>query len=130
MAQRGGRRAGAGRPAGSGWKPRVAALRAGTVQKMQAIVTAEVDPLTVVAGWILDENLDREFRLQAASVALPFLYPRLSASSVDARVQTTTIDATKLVERLNERLERLAPAEPPAVTIEAASVEPVEADPE
>lgn len=122
----GGRRKGAGRPAGTGWKPRVATLRKDTVEKMQQIIASDADPLTVVAGWVVNEGLSMETRLSAAAVCLPFLYPKLSASTVDARVTTTTVDATRLIERLNERLERLA-AEPVPV-IDAKPAEPDEGD--
>lgn len=113
---RGGRRNGAGRPAGSNWKPKVSALRSETVKKMTAIVTGDDDPLTTVANWVTDPTLDKEFRLSAAAVALPYLYPRLSASSVDARMTVAKVDSTDLLRRLDERLSRLA--QPPIIEVQ------------
>ena len=103
----GGRRAGAGRPAGSGWKPAVSALRVETVEKMKQIVGSENDPLSCVVGWVLDDSLAIETRLSAAHVALPFLYPRLNASTVDTRNVTVKVDATAVLERLTHRIERM-----------------------
>jgi hypothetical protein len=112
----GGRRNGAGRPAGSGWKPetkiirpKITALRAETVAKQAAIIGGETDPLTVVSNMVLDPSLDVGTRLSAAAVCLPYLYPRLSASQIDARVTTTKVDSADLLRRLDERLTRLAP---------------------
>ena len=129
---RGGRRNGAGRPAGTSWKsetklirPKISALRAETVQKQAAIVGAETDPLTVVSNMVLDTTLDVGTRLSAAAVALPYLYPRLSASQVDARITSVKIDSADLLKRLDERIAKIgqaptldATAEPPPLAIE------------
>ena len=106
----GGRRAGAGRPAGSGWRPAVASLRIEAVEQMQAIVGSERDPLAVVVSMACDETLDRQLRLGACSIALPYLYPRLSASTVAASHVVTKVDAGELLARLAERIGKLAPA--------------------
>ena len=95
----GGRRAGAGRTAGSGWKPAVSALRTETVEKMQAIVGSERDPLSVVVDWVLDDTLDIQTRLSAAHIFLPFLYPRLNSTSVDARHLTVHVDGRAVLEQ-------------------------------
>ena len=124
--KRGGKRVGAGRKPGSGWNEKVKAFRSDVVTKQHAIVESPNDPLSTVASWILDPALEMEFRLSAANVALPYLYPRLSASSVDARVSVATVDSTDLLKRLDERLARLAQPQhvepltidqPPAITI-------------
>lgn len=104
---RGGRRTGAGRPNGSAWKPKVSAMRAETVQKMHAIIAREDDPLSVVVGFVLDPNLDVNTRMSAASIALPYLFPKLSASTVDSRTTITHVDAGALLERLDERIAKL-----------------------
>ena len=111
----GGRRSGAGRPPGTGWKPeakvlrpKITELRAETVAKQAAIVGAETDPLTVVANMVLDPSLDIGTRLSAANTCLPYLYPRLSASQVDARMTVTKVDSAELLHRLTERIERVA----------------------
>ena len=103
----GGRRNGAGRPTGSRWKPAAKALRADAVEKALAVVNAGNDPLTVVSGWVMDTSLDMNFRLSAASVALPYLYPRLSASQVDAKLTVTKVDSTDLLRHLDERIAKL-----------------------
>jgi hypothetical protein len=78
----GGRRAGAGRPSGSGWKPHVASLRVAAVEQMQEIVGSDRDPLAVVIAMACDMTLDKQTRLGAAAIALPYLYPRLAASGL------------------------------------------------
>ena len=123
----GGRRAGAGRPAGSGWKPAVSALRTETIEKMQAIVGSDRDPLSVVVDWVLDDTLDIQTRLSAAHICLPFLYPRLSSTSVDARNLTVHVDSRAALERLTSRIERLAPTiegELPRSSAETAEIGP------
>jgi hypothetical protein len=105
---RGGRRAGAGRPPGSGWKPTVAAMREETIAQMRSIVGSDTDPLMMVVNMALDANLDAQTRLGAASIALPFLYPRLSATQVDARTTVVKIDGAALMDRITARLEHIA----------------------
>src|SRR3954462_6518222 len=78
MAGRGGRRPGAGRPTGSAWKPKVSAMRVTSMNKMRRIVSAERDPLSVVVGFVLDDGMDINTRLTAASICLPYLFPKLS----------------------------------------------------
>ena len=72
----GGRREGAGRPPGSAWRPVVRALRVETVQQMQRVVEADRNPLTVLVDWVLDEGMDIQARLSAASIVMPYLFPR------------------------------------------------------
>jgi hypothetical protein len=121
---RGGRRAGAGRPPGSGWKPAVSAMREETIERMKSIVGSDRDPLSVVVDMVLNDDLDVQTRLGAASIALPFLYPRLSATTVDARSTVVKIDGNALIEKLNARLERLA--EVPVGIIEGVAADAVE----
>jgi len=109
---RGGRRPGAGRPTGSAWKPKVSAMRAETVQKMHRIVASERDPLSVIVGFVLDEELDVNTRMNAASIVLPYLFPRLSASTVDTKHTVTHVDAGALLDRLDQRIEKLRAPEP------------------
>lgn len=105
----GGRRAGAGRPTGSGWKPHVANLRVAAVEQMQAILGSDRDPLAVVVGIACDPNVDQQTRLGAAAIALPYLYPRLSATQVQATHTTVKVDPSQLLDRIAERVARLAP---------------------
>ena len=112
----GGRRTGSGRKAGSGWKPHVANLRVAAVEQMQSIVGSERDPLAVVVEMACDANLDRQTRLGAAAIALPYLYPRLSATTVQATHLTAKVDPAQLIERLADRISRIGAA---TMTIEA-----------
>ena len=105
----GGRRAGAGRKAGSGWKPHVANLRVAAVEQMQSIVGSQRDPLAVVVEMACDPTLDRQTRLGAAAIALPYLYPRLSATTVQATHLTAKVDPAQLIDRLAERISRINP---------------------
>lgn len=118
---RGGRRDGAGRPKGSLWKPATAAFRADAVERCAAIVN-EQDPLSVVAAMVLDTSLGIGIRLSAANTCLPYLYPKLSSSSVDARVTHMKIDSTDLVKRLDDMIARTVPATA-APVIEAPPVQ-------
>jgi hypothetical protein len=105
----GGRRPGAGRPKGSIWKPAVATLRTAAIEKMQSIVGSDRDPLAVVVEMACDPEEDKQLRLSAASVALPYLYPRLSATQVQATHTTVKVAPTQLLDRIAERVARLAP---------------------
>jgi hypothetical protein len=103
----GGRRSGAGRPAGSGWKPAVAAMRTTAAERLTTIVGGSRDPLELVLNIAADDGQDTQTRLQACAIALPFLYPKLSATQVDARHTTVNVDASALLDRLNEKISRL-----------------------
>jgi hypothetical protein len=116
----GGRRKGAGRPAGSGWRPAVSEMRTAAAEQLVAVVGSERDPLSIVLSFACNESLDVQTRLGACSIALPFLYPRLSATQVDARHTVQKIDSADLLQRLDERLAKLAAP----VTIEASATEP------
>lgn len=120
--QHGGRRPGAGRPPGTAWRASVSAMRTETIEKMRQIVASDHDPLSEVVSWIFDDRLDIQIRLGAASVALPFLYPRLSATTVDARHSVVKIDSNELLGRIADRIARLA--SPASGTIEATVTEP------
>lgn len=43
----GGKRAGAGRPAGSGWRPTVAAMRMAAVEHVHDVVGGDTDPRAI-----------------------------------------------------------------------------------
>lgn len=115
----GGRRTGAGRPTGSGWHPKVRQMREETIVKMAEIVRGDRDPLTVMVDFALDETLDVPTRMSAASIVLPYLYPRLSATRVDARVTSVNVDAAMVMEKLNARIEKLAQDRPVQIEAEA-----------
>jgi hypothetical protein len=109
---RGGRRLGAGRPSGNAWKPRLTEMREQTVQKLNRIVASESDPLSVLIGFVGDENLDVGTRMNAAAIALPYLFLKLSEMRIDSQTTVTHVDAGQLMEKLNDRIERMASAPP------------------
>jgi hypothetical protein len=120
---RGGRREGAGRPHGSGWRPSITNLRLEAVEQLTAIVGSDKDPLAVVVAMACDETLDRATRLGACSIALPYLYPKLSATTVQATHVTARIDAGELLDRIAERISRQSN---PLVTVDGTATEPLE----
>jgi hypothetical protein len=105
---RGGKRAGAGRPKGTGWLPAAKKLRGATVTRLRAIVGSDKDPLNQVVDMVLSDELDVKIRLEAAAICLPFLYPKLSATTVDSRSTVVRVDGDALIDKINARLERLA----------------------
>jgi hypothetical protein len=113
MADRhGGRRQGSGRPSGSAWKPRVSEMRADTVRKMHKLIAGENDPLSVLVNFSLDENLDVGTRMNAAAIALPYLFPKLSEMRIDNKTTITSVDGNALLERISERIEKLGASTP------------------
>ncbi len=113
---RGGRRNGAGRPPGSRWKPATKVLRQDAVEKAAKIVNNGDDPLSVVCGWVMDTKItDMDFRLRAAACVLPYLYPRLSATQIDAKITNVNVDAAQLIAKLSDRFERLVTEPTPLI---------------
>jgi hypothetical protein len=123
----GGKRLGAGRKPGSGWKAKIGALRDETITRMTSIVSADQDPLSVIVGMVMDTELSVELRQSAAGIALPYLYPRLSAMTVDQRTTTVKIDGNALIDKLNLQIERLTEAPNAASIIDAAIADEAEA---
>lgn len=117
----GGRRAGAGRPPGSRWKPAVIEMRAASAERKAAIIDSDRDPLLFLVETVFDETIDYSTRLAAAAIAVPYLHPRLSATQVQANHTVTRIDAGQLLERIAARIERLA--SPAAIDVAAEPVE-------
>jgi hypothetical protein len=112
---KGGRRAGAGRPSGSGWTSAVSGMRVAAAEQLVSVVGSETDPLRIVLAIAADPTADVQIRLGAASIALPYLYPRLSATTVNATNTNINVDAASLLDRLDERISRLGKTEPPPV---------------
>jgi len=108
----GGRRLGAGKPSGALYKPRLTEMREQTVSKLNRIVASEKDPLSVLVGFVGDENLDVGTRMNAASIALPYLYPKLSEMRIDSKTTITSVDGNALLERISERIEKLGASTP------------------
>lgn len=89
--------------------------------KRLAILEGGKDPLEVLMQIAADETQETSFRIQAAIGAAPYVYPKLSTQLV-ATVQTSgQIDAGALLDRLSDRLGRLAAPQP--ALIEGAAVE-------
>jgi hypothetical protein len=109
---RGGKREGAGRKAGDGWKaPKPATLREASRQTVAKIFRDGGDPLSVVCEIALDAANEPTLRIEAAKAALPFLYPRLSAvvtASIDPnKAGGGGVTAAAMARRLNDKLAAL-----------------------
>src|SRR3954471_22497274 len=108
----GGRRTGAGRHPGTGWTAAVTQMRSTAAERLTTVVGTSRDPLEIALAIAADETQDTATRLGACSIVLPFIYPKLSATQVDARHTTVNIDAGALLDRLDERIEKLRAPEP------------------
>jgi hypothetical protein len=108
----GGRRSGSGRPHGTGWTSAVASMRVAAAEQLVSVVGSETDPLSIVLAIAADPATDVQTRLGACSIALPYLYPRLSATTVSATNTNINVDAGALLDRLDQRIERLRAPEP------------------
>jgi hypothetical protein len=125
----GGRRAGAGRPPGTGWTAAVTEMRATAAQRLTGVVGGSRDPLEIALNIAADETQDTQTRLGACSIVLPFIYPRLSATQVDARHTTVNVNAADLLDRLDARIEKLrAPEQPPMLEAVPAADDGDDAD--
>lgn len=117
----GGKREGSGRKAGAAWRPEARALRAEAREKLAAIVGSSRDPLEFVCALATDPEQDVALRLSAASIALPYLHPRLSAmASVTAKVPDGA-DPQAVLDTVLNRIARLAP--PPTIDAECEPAE-------
>jgi hypothetical protein len=99
----------------------VTELRAAAAEKLATVIGSANDPLAVVIDAACNEDLDIATRLGAASIALPYLYPRLSATQVSATVTTIKTDHGAVLDRLAERIERLVG--PPAIDGEVSEAD-------
>jgi hypothetical protein len=84
MRHSGGKRQGAGRPAGPAWKPAIAAMRASVVDRLQEAIGGENDPLAIALSIAADVKQPVEIRLGACNIAIPVMYPKLRATTVQA----------------------------------------------
>ena len=106
----GGRRAGAGRPSGSGWKPAIIKMRAVSAEQKAQIIGSDRDPMRFLVDMVWDESVDLQTRLSAAAIVVPYLHPRLSATQVHKDVgdpntavlilSTDPIEAAQTYQRL------------------------------
>ena len=103
MAGWGGKRAGAGRkPGPTGMTP----LRNIVQERIISLITEGRDVLDVAVQFAFDESLPPNFRLEAASVALPYIHPRLSAQTVEATTMHLHVGGAGLAMRTALLLER------------------------
>jgi hypothetical protein len=99
----------------------VTELRTVAVERRTAIAASDRDPLNFLIDTVWDESIDRNTRLSAAAIVLPFLHPKLSSTTVSASHTVTKIDAAQLLDRIADRIARLA--QPAAIDAEAAPAE-------
>jgi hypothetical protein len=114
----GGKRPGAGRKSGTAWQgktPRPQPIRQMANARVREVLTSANDPIAVLIDIANDSSVDVQVRVQAASAAAPYMFPRLSAAVVATAPASAKDDTAALVERLMHRFARLAPQ---AITIE------------
>jgi hypothetical protein len=124
----GGKRAGSGRKPGPSWagkNPRAPDMRAMAKERVREVLTTKNDPLAVLIEIANDPDVDVQIRLQAASSAAPYMFPRLSAVMVAQAPTNAREETAALIERLSHRFARLAP---PAPTIDATVREVIEVE--
>ncbi len=109
----GGKRVGAGRKPGVPNGTR--SLRKEAREKLARLVGSSSDPLQFVCELACDPTQDVELRLHAASTALPYLHPRLSAMASITSKLPDGADPQAVLETVLSRIARLAPT----VTIDA-----------
>jgi proline dehydrogenase len=115
----GGKRPGAGRKPGAAWaSKKPAPIRDMAKARVREVLTTAQDPLSVLVEIAADVEQDVQLRVQAATAACPFMFPRLSAAVVATAPATARDDTQGLVERLMQRFARLAP---PVQTIEGTA---------
>jgi hypothetical protein len=106
---RGGKRPGAGRPKGSHWKPASTDLRAMAKVWSSEVVGTARDPLGFLIATAADDAHPIAVRLNAASIAVGFLYPKLSAATVESHSTVTRVDGRALIDQLEARIARSVP---------------------
>ena len=120
----GGKRAGAGRKAGSDWhSKRPPAIRTVARANVLELLQNHQDPLLGLLEIAENRDLDPDVRVKAYIGAMPFVRPRLSMS-VSADVtpdKVEKVDKAQLLERMLEQLDRLQASKPAKVTVEASS---------
>ena len=119
----GGKRSGAGRPSGPAWKVPFAAIRASAADRLQEAIGGEHDPLAIALSIAADVKQPVEIRLGACGLAIPVMYPKLSATTVQANHTVTNLRGDELMDRLADRIARM---HAPATIEHEAEADPVE----
>lgn len=121
---RGGARTGAGRKAGAGWasaKPRP--IRELANSRVREVLTTANDPIAVLVDIANDAEVDVQVRVQAATAAAPYMFPRLSATVVATAPMSAKDDTAGVIERLMQRFSRIAAPVAPTIEGEASPSE-------
>jgi hypothetical protein len=84
--------------------------------RVREVLTTAQDPLAVLVEMAADTANDPQLRVQAATAACPFIYPRLSAGVVANVAAPGASDPARLVDQVMQRIARMAPAQPAATT--------------
>ncbi len=109
----GGKRAGAGRKAGAAWaSKKPASVRDMAKARVREVLTTAQDPLAVLVEIAASNDADPQLRVQAATAACPFIYPRLSAAVVANLGTPEKGDPARLVDELLQRIAKRVPAMP------------------
>ena len=116
----GGKRLGAGRKRGPGWvSKKPPALRDMAKARVREVLTTKNDPIAVLIEIANDPSVDVQIRVQAATSAAPFMFPRLSAVMVAQAPSNAKEETTALIERLSQRFAKLAPPQTPMIDAKA-----------
>ena len=119
----GGKRPGAGRKSGDAWKgasPRDPAVRSLARARVKQVLSEAQDPLSVLTEIAANATLEPQLRVQAATAACPFIYPRLSAAVVaTTNAAPTPHDHAVLVDRILNRIASKAPNPAPILEHES-----------
>lgn len=119
----GGKRPGSGRKSGAAWhgrNPRPPAVRDLAKSRVREVLTTKNDPLAVLIEIANNPEIDVQVRVQAATSAAPYMFPRLSATVVAHAPVNAREDTKQLIERLSQRFAKLVQSAP---TIEVTSTE-------
>lgn len=104
----------------------VQAMRAAAFERVKEVSDDEeqsiADPLQIVLGIAADINNPLDLRLGACALAIPVMYPKLSAAVVQQNHTVTRVEPGELLDRIATRITNQAP-----VIIEADPAEPADA---
>ena len=80
--------------------------------RVREVLTTAQDPLAVLVELAANNEVDPQLRVQAATAACPFIYPRLSAAVVANLAAPDKGDPARLVDELLQRIAKRVPAMP------------------
>lgn len=88
---------------------------------MREVLVTKNDPLAVLIEIANDPEIDVQVRVQAATSAAPYMFPRLSATVVAHAPVNAKEDTARLIERLSQRFAKLV-TQPPTIEITSTEV--------